>query len=791
MATTIPNIVAAFQAAVQHQHAGRAAEAARIYRQILATQPDHAGAMQMLGVLAQKGGRGEEAVELLRRAVSLEPDVAEYRSDLGVVLAMRGDHEAALAQFRLAIALRPDFAEGHFNFGNALAAGGNHNEAIGEFQQAIALRPAYAEAHNNLGTVLRENGQLPAAIAAYRRAVAVRPDYVVAWHNLAVVLLDAGQVPEASEAATAAVNRRADFAEAHHTLGNALKRMARLDEAIAAYGRALALRPDLAMAHSNLGSALADSGRLEEAVAAFLRSIELQPDAADAHYNLANALRDRADSEGAIASYRRAIALRPDFPDALNNLANVLKGTGDTDGAIAAYQQALALRPDDPASHANLGRALKDIGRLDESIACLTQAEALGGGAAIASDRLFVLHLHPHVSPEQLLREHLRWDERYARPLAWKIRPHMNARGPNRRLRVGYVSADFSNHPVGRFLLPLLANHDHEQFEIACYSDVRQPDDQTQLLRRHADVWRETSGRSDETLAELIRGDRIDILVDLAMHAGRNRLLAFARKPAPVQVSYLAYGGTTGLHSMDYRLTDPYLDPPGQNDELYAETSVWLPRTYWCYAAPTEAPAVGPLPALAAGRITFGCLNNYAKVNGPTLQLWARLLFAVPASRLILYSPNGNHRDAARQSFAQQGIDPRRIELVARLPMADYLAHYNQIDFALDTHPYGGGTTTCDGLWMAVPVVTLAGRAAASRAGLSILANVGLSELVARTPDEYVRIAVDLAGDLSRLTALRATLRPRMQASPLMDAPRFARDFEAALRGMWQTWARK
>ena len=373
-------------------------------------------------------------------------------------------------------------------------------------------------------------------------------------------------------------------------------------------------------------------------------------------------------------------------------------------------------------------------------------------------------------------------------PLAEFIQPHLNNRSPDRRLRVGYVSPNFGSHPVGRFLLPLLESHDKESFETFCYASVEIADAMTDRCRAHADVWRDMLGLSDEQVAHAIRQDRIDILVDLTMHMRRNRLLVFARKPAPVQVTYLAYCGTTGLSTMDYRLTDPYLDPPGQDERFYSELSVRLPETYWCYRPAIETPPVNAQPALEAGHVTFGSLNNFCKVTPPALAAWSRLLQAVPKSWLLLHAHPGSHRDRVCEFLNEQGISPERVVFVDFQPMAEYFGVYQRIDVALDPFPYGGGTTTCDALWMGVPVVSLAGQTAVGRGGLSILSNIGLPELVACDTEQYVRIAAELAQDLPRLRDLRATLRQRMQSSPLMDVPRFARNIEAAYREMWRRW---
>jgi predicted O-linked N-acetylglucosamine transferase (SPINDLY family) len=357
-----------------------------------------------------------------------------------------------------------------------------------------------------------------------------------------------------------------------------------------------------------------------------------------------------------------------------------------------------------------------------------------------------------------------------------------------KRLRVGYVSPNFRNHVVGRFLLPLLSNHDHVEFEIFCYSDVARPDPVTGQLRACADVWRETADLSDQALADLIRRDRIDILVDLNMHMEGSRLLAFVCKPAPVQTTYLAYAGTTGVTAIDYRLTDIHLDPPGADESIYSERSVRLATSYWCYPPPGEAPAPGPLPAMSAGHVTFGCLNSFWKINAKVLDVWVAILRGVPGSRLILHAPPGSHRDELLRFIAGEAVEPGRIRFEPRASGADYFAIYRGIDIALDPFPYPGGTTTCDALWMGVPVVTLAGTGAIARAGVSILSNVGLPSLIAGSTSQYPRIANELAADLPRLSRLRQSLRKQMARSPLMDGRRFAREMEDAYRRMWSEY---
>jgi predicted O-linked N-acetylglucosamine transferase (SPINDLY family) len=530
-----------------------------------------------------------------------------------------------------------------------------------------------------------------------------------------------------------------------------------------------------------------------DAVEHFQKALRQTPNDAAAYFRLARALSQQHREAEAVLCYRQAVRLKPDFADAHKHLGDALRKQRGTavDEPVASYREAIRVRPDYAEAHHMLGRTLKDLGLLDEALGALRSACQLRPDSArFHSSLLYAMHYHPDSDPLVLAREHELWNKRHALPLAPQIQPHPNDPAPDKRLRIGYISPYFRNHSVGRFLLPLFAAHDRHEVEIFCYSGVRVADELTAKFRAQSDGWHDIEGLNDERLANLIRQDRVDILVDLDAHTGTNRLLTFARKPAPVQVTYLAYCSTTGLSVMDYRLTDPFLDPLGQSS-YYAEESMWLPETYWCYQPPVDLPPVASLPALGSGRVCFGCLNNFWKVTMPALAAWRELLQKVPLSRLLLHARPGTHRERVRTFFAEAEIDPHRIEFIGVTPSAEYFGRYNLIDVGLDPFPYGGGTTTCDALWMGVPVISLAGKTAVGRGGSSILSNVGLPELVAQTPDEYVRIATNLATDLPRLAGLRAGLRDRLLNSPLLDGPRFARNVDAAFREMWQRWCSK
>jgi len=813
-----------FELAVQHHQSGRLAEAEALYRQILAADPRHAGALHLLGVVAHQVGQNDVAVELIRQATALKPDFPEAYNNLGIALKDQGQLDEAIAACRQAIILKPHYPAAYYNLGIALEGQNQLDEAIAAYRQAIALKPDHPNACNNLGNVLKDKGQLDEAIAVYRQAIALKPDYAEAHSNLGNALREKGQFEKAVTACREAISLQPNLSEAHSNLGNALREKGQLDEAIAAYRQAIALKPNRPEAYSNLGNALEGKGRLDEAIAACRQAIALKPSYPEAHSNLGVVLKTQGRLDEAIAAYRRAIALKPNYPEAHNNLGGALRDQGQLDEAIASYHHAIALNAHYSDAHSNLGVALKDVGQLDEAIAAYRQAIALKPSHSEAHSNLaLTLHYHPGFDARAIARELELWNQQHVQPLRQFLRPHPNDATPDRRLRIGYVSPDFRGHPVGRSLLPLLAQHDHHNFEIFCYPQVPVPDDLTRQLRAHADHWHSLLGLTNPEAAELIRQHQIDILVDLALHTAHHRLLMFAHQPAPVQVSYAGYPGSAGVETIGYRISDRWLESEmgdGRSEfgsaphsrspishlpspreallsdlrsprpELRPAERVFLLDSFWCYSPHGADLPVNALPALENKFVTFGCLNNFCKVNEQVLALWSRILARAESSRLIILSFAGSHRQRTLARLQQAGVDASRVDFVAPRPRHEYLEFYHRIDIGLDTFPYNGHTTSLDAFWMGVPVIGLAGELPVSRAGLSNLMNLGLPELLADTEDEYVEKAAQLAADLPRLARLRATLRSRMEASPLMDAPRFARSIEAAYRAMWRRWCR-
>lgn len=618
--------------------------------------------------------------------------------------------------------------------------------------------------------------------------------------NALIALFTAGQYAGAATAAEAMTRRFPRHPFGWKVWGAALKQLGRDADALAPMQKAVALAPENAEAQNNLGATLRDLGRLEEAAACSQRALKIRPDFAEAHLNLGNALTDLGKPDEAVASYRRALEFKPGYATAYSSMGNALTALGRPDEAVVSCRRALEIEPDSAAAHVNLGLALQDLGRLDDAVASFRRSLELTPdsaqahnnlGAALLDNLLFVRLYQPDQPAASMLAEARRFGDlvaRNARPYAsWPNSPQ-----PTRCLRVGLVSGDLCSHPVGYFLesmLPALVAPSPVRLEFFGYPCQSRSDAVTARIKACCRGWHSAVGLNDERLARRIREDGIDILVDLAGHTAHNRLPMFAWKPAPVQVSWLGYLATTGVTAIDYVIADPWTLP--ESDAPNFTEKIWrLPESYLCFRPDIDLP-VAATPALANGYVTFGCFNNLTKMNDAVIAQWARILQAVPGSRLFLKTKQLNQttsHEAVRARFAAQGIDAGRLVLEGHSPRTELLSTYGRVDIALDPFPYPGITTTVEALWMGVPVLTMAGRHFLSRQGVGIATHAGLPDWIATDADDYVAKAAAHAADLTNLARLRGGLREQLLKSPLLDAPRFAGQLEAALRGMWTQW---
>ena len=684
--------------------------------------------------------------------------------DQGLRLFHAGTLDRAAAAFRAVLALAPHQPEALLLLGVTELRRREAEAAAGHLADAITVRPDGADAYANLGIALRACARPERAAVSYRRALRLAPARPEIWFNLGNVLRELGRGEPALACYTAALRLRPDDAEAFYHRGNLLRDRGNLADAIRSYSRTLRLRPDHSEAHVNLCSALRAEGRLDPAIAGYRDLLRLRPDYPEALYNFGNALTERGDPESAARCFRRALRLRPDNPDACYNLGKALFELGMAAAAVDCFGQAVRLRPDFAMARASLVSAMHydpDSGR----------------AAQVAQARRYGQALGRHRQGSQ------------GDPPA----PFANRPDPHRRLRVGYVSADFYRHSVGYFLAPVLAAHESAAVEVFCYANTHAEDPVTARLRAAADHWRPVADLDDDDAAASIRRDGIDVLVDLSGYTVGNRLSMFALRPAPVQTSWLGYWATTGMEAIDSVIMDEVTVPAAAED-WFTERVARIPGGRFCYAPPDDAPTPAPPPVSGRGVVTFGSFNNPIKYSDAVLALWARVLNAVPNARLILKWNSFAHdsrRAELAARFAAAGGDAGRLELRAGSPHRELLAAYGDIDIALDPFPFSGGVTSYEAIWMGVPVITLPTLRPVSRQTLALLTALGLeTELAADSADGYLALAAALAGKPERLAALRADLRPRMAASAACDARRVAGGLEAIYRREWARWCR-
>jgi predicted O-linked N-acetylglucosamine transferase (SPINDLY family) len=541
----------------------------------------------------------------------------------------------------------------------------------------------------------------------------------------------------------------------------------------------------------NLGNAFRKLGRPSEAEAAYRAAVQIAPGYVPARFNLGSLLTSNGDFESAEVELRAAIRLDPGLAEAFVVLADVLEATGRTQEAETELVRALTLRPDLGGAALNLGHLLLRMSRLEEAERWMLRASELDpvGCRDAISSYCFALNLRDDIEPRTIFEAHLRMGDRILAAAGKPFDFHANDPALDRKLRVGYVSSDFKQHPIGLFMRPILTHHDRSACEIHCYSSGEKVDDATQTLRQAAEHWHDVAGRSDSEVAALIRAHRIDILVDLSGHTDNTRLGLFALKAAPVQATWIGYLNTTGLRTMDYRICDRHAEPEGSADALHAERLHRMPDSQWCYEPWYEIEPIEVPHPDRPDAIVLGSFNQSQKIGDATLDLWSRVLRQVPQADLVMLDLSDERlRRTTLDKLIRRGIEAYRIRLLGRQDILSYFRAIGNVDIALDPYPYNGATTTLDTLWMGTPLVALRGDRGVARGSYSIMQSLGATELVAATPEEYVALNVRLANDGGWRRRLRQSLRRRLASSPLMDAPRFVANLEAAYRRMWRDW---
>jgi protein O-GlcNAc transferase len=819
--------------AQEHADHERWEQAVRLYHEHLAQAPDDVAALEGLGLAALHAGRAAEGLGWLERAASCDPSSARVQAHLGIALKRNGRLADAIAVYRRAIELdaQPNTL---LNLGRAEREAGRREEAIAAFRRALTLKRDSADGWSMLSNVLRELGRLGEALEAAREAQRHNPWFGDGHLNAGVALQKLGHVSEAAVCYLAATGsascRRAALANLKVALSDPrfgdpgsppespVPPAPPGSAGVASLIRRLAEAPDDVAALEALARSEQQNERLPTAIALLELAASLVPTPArwhqvgalgcelgliePAHRRLLAAFEavPPGDAGARLEAYRRFAAwiieeprIRvgsaawhaifegcPDDEFALVNLGVTLQRQGYPTLATRLAERAIALEPRSVAAHVNLGSALADLGRFEQAHAAYRRVIELDPSfTGAASNALFCLHFEPSVTPERLLAEHVAFAQRFAEPLAPTAPRPLREPQPDRPLRVGYVSPDLRRHPVGFFLEPVLAEHERAAFEIYCYSDALRPDDTTRRIAGLSKRFVDSARWPDRQLAEQIARDEVDILVDLAGHTAHNRLLVFARRPSPIQVSWLGYFDTTGLAAIDYRIADAHSLPP-ELEPHFVERVVRLPRSSNCFLHP-PAPEPAPPPCLERGFVTFGSFNNPAKLTREVIATFGRILRGVDGSRLLL--EYGGFDDPGlgarfRGWLAEEGIAPDRVDLVGHAPLRRFLASFARVDVALDPFPYSGETTALHTLWMGVPLVAIEGPTLVQRLASRVLRVAGL--------DEWVSIALGLAGDRVRLASVRSALRARLEASPLFDHRGVTRELEAAYREMWR-----
>jgi len=838
--------------ALEHHRSGRLDEAEKAYREVLATDAQNVDALHFLGVLAFQRNDYPRAHELIARALSHNAANAAAHNNLGNVLNAQGKVDEALRSYVQALALDPEYADALCNLAGLYERRGSPDRAAGLYRRAPGhaaaranlerllrdeeararelfaeesrAQSADADTHIGLGRRLKARGALDKSLAHFEQALALAPESAAALYHVGNARMDAGRWDDAIACYRKALGLKPDFADALSNLGIALHCCARLDEAFDCFRQALALEPGAADAHFNLGNAHNERGELEQARACYARALQLAPDFVAAYVNLGNVILRQGRPQDAVALFHTALALEPGMSETLHDLGAASHRAGLFAAAKAALTKYVALAPGNTAALSMLADTHRNLNELDAARACYeavlardpAAAEVHNGLAnvlrnqaqhesaiahyerAIRNDPrplvafqnlLFCMMCMGSYSARDVYQKHREFAQRFERPLLSLQRAHRNAPDPDRRLRLGYVSPDFRTNVVAHYVEPILRNHDRENFEVRCYSTGAIRDDLTSRVSSVVDHWHDVHALSDDEIAQLIRSHGIDVLVDLCGHGPGNRILVFARKPAPVQVNYLDYSATTGLESIDYRLTTEYCDPAGRADPYYSEKLYRLPRTFWTYNPSLRLPE-SPLPMKANGYVTFGSFNLYYRITREVLEVWARLLQRVAGSRLLIVGvAQGSTQKALFAAFDQAGIAKQRILAHDVVPYEKYNQLMRSADIALAPFPYNGATTLLDCVWNGLPVIAKQGEDTFySRMGCSLLVELGLPQLIGLDAEDYIRIAAGLAGNPAELERLRAGLRQRVEQSAMRDFRGFTRSLESAYRAMWKQW---
>ncbi|KAJ7976159.1 Tetratricopeptide repeat (TPR)-like superfamily protein [Quillaja saponaria] len=760
---------------LQMQNMGRLAFDS--FSEAIRLDPQNACALTHCGLLYKEGGHLVEAAESYQKALKVDSSykpaaecLAVVLTDIGTNIKLAGNTQEGIHKYHEALKIDPHYAPAYYNLGVVYSEMMQYDMALAFYEKAALERPMYAEAYCNMGVIFKNRGDLDSAIACYERCLAVSPNFEIAKNNMAIALTD---------------------------LGTKVKLEGHINNGVAFYKKALYYNSQYADAMYNLGVAYGEMLKFDKAIVFYELAFHFNRNCAEACNNLGVIYKDRDNLDKAVECYQNALSIKPNFSQSLNNLGVVYTVQGKMDAAASMIEKAIIANPTYAEAYNNLGVLYRDAGDISLAINAYEQCLKIDPDSRNAGqNRLLAMNYIDEGHDDKLYEAHRDWGRRFMR-LYPQYTQWENPKDPERPLVIGYVSPDYFTHSVSYFIEAPLVYHDYGNYKVVVYSAVVKADAKTIRFRdkviKKGGTWRESYGVDEKKLASMVREDQVDILVELTGHTANNKLGMMACRPAPIQVTWIGYPNTTGLPTVDYRITDSLADPP-DTKQKHVEELVRLPECFLCYIPSPEAGPVSPTPALSNGFVTFGSFNNLAKITPEVLKVWARILCAIPDSRLVVKC-KPFCCDSVRQRFLstleQLGLEPLRVDLLPLILLNhDHLQAYSLMDISLDTFPYAGTTTTCESLYMGVPCVTMAGSVHAHNVGVSLLSKVGLKHLVAGNEDEYVQLALQLASDVTALSNLRTSLRDLMSKSPVCDGANFTLGLESTYRNMWQRYCK-
>ena len=765
---------------------GHLLEAIEQSRSILERSPETWVVWNIMGAANQGLGRVSDAFIAFKKVIELNPTYAEGFNNLGIALKDQGKLDEALVSYETALSLKPDFVEACNNMGNILKDQGKIDEAMSAYRKALSLKPNYAEAFYNIGNVFQDQSQFNEAIASYEKAISLKPNYLNAYNNLGNIYKEQGKFDEAISAYDKVLLLKPDFAEAHYNIGIALKEQDKFDEAISAFNKALSLKPDYTEAHNNNGIILTYLGKFDEALAVFKKVLSLEPEYAKAYHNIGLALKGQGKLDEAIAAYNKAISLKPDYAEAYFNLGITLIDKHELEEAIAIFEKVLSLEPDHSSA-----RALKvftrkricDWATATKEITLLDEFHKIGKGAPI----------FPFLAIEDAPDRQRQISEVYVQKNF--SNPALNF--PNRsiekpeKLRIGYFSADFREHPVAYVIAKVIEAHNRDEFEVFGYSlHGNHQDELRQRLENAFDRFVDVEGLSDREVALQARQDNIDIAIDLMGYTKHSRTGIFAYRAAPIQINYLGYPGTMGADFMDYIVADRHIIPP-ENQKYFNEKVLYLPNTYM----PTdngrelsERPMKRSDMGLPEDAFVFCCFNNNYKITSSEFDIWMRLLNKVEGSVLWLRPSNKWAELNIKKEAQKRKVDPERIVFAGKVPMDEHLARHRLADLFIDTFAFNAHSTATEALWAGLPIVTKTGQGFAARVAGSLLNAVGLPELVTESEEAYEALAMELATNPEHLADIKVKLEANRLTQPLFNTKQYTNHLENGYQQVYQNY---